>query len=187
LYDSEGGERLNYPVPNDAGLAALAILPTVEWLLGDPESAEEAIRAGQELVERLDQDFNRAYLHAWIAGTRLTQRRYRESVEHARTALEISNKNAFEEWYVTALLVGLLAEASLQASPDKLSQALETLTALAAKGVGLNASWYLWALAQGYNVAGATPVARQLIVQAFQSSSFSRPSWRPTAPRRSNC
>src|SRR5262249_49196272 len=35
LYAKEGGERLKYPVPNDAGLAAMAILPTVEWLLGD--------------------------------------------------------------------------------------------------------------------------------------------------------
>jgi hypothetical protein len=170
LYRREGGERLKYPVPNDAGVAAIAILPTVEWLLGDSEAAEEAIREGLDLVERLGQDFSRAYMHAWTAGTRFTQRRYRESAEHARIAVEISAKHGFEEWYVTGLLVGLLAEASLAPSPEKLAQALETCTGMAAKGAGLNASWYLWGLALGYRLAGLGPVAQQLVAQAFRSA-----------------
>ena len=33
LYDAELGERLAYPVPQDAGTAAMAIYPTVCWLL----------------------------------------------------------------------------------------------------------------------------------------------------------
>ena len=93
LYAREGGEQLKYPVPNDAGLAALAVLPTVEWLLGDSHAAEEAIKDGLDLVERLGQDFNRAYMQAWIAGTRFTQRRYCESLEHAQKAVEIAAKN----------------------------------------------------------------------------------------------
>lgn len=167
LYREEGGEKLTYPVPNDPAIAALAILPTVEWLMGDSHAAEDAIRDGLAHIERLERDFNKAYLHAWIAGIRSTQRRYAESVEHARIAVEISQRNGYREWYVTGLLIGLLATASLKESPEALAQAGETCAAMAREGVGLNASWYLWALARGHKFAGNIPVARHLLAEAF--------------------
>src|SRR5690606_26384414 len=167
------GHLLKYPVPNDAGLAALAILPTIEWLLGDSQAAEAAILRGLDLVDRLDQDFSRAYLHAWIAGTRFTQRRYEDSLEQAKIAVAIAGKNGFEEWYVVGDLISLLAEASLRPSPEKLSRALETCKAMAAKGVGLNGSWYLWGIALGYRLLGADQVAQQLVAAAFQRAEAS--------------
>ena len=62
LYRAEHGERLTYPVPQDAGTAAIALLPTVAWLLGDAQGAEQAVHDGLAHVERLDRDFDRALL-----------------------------------------------------------------------------------------------------------------------------
>ncbi len=173
LYRKEHGEKLTYPVPNDAAVAALAILPVIEWLRGDSRAAEDAIREGVAHVERLNRDFDKAYMHAWIAGIRFTQRRCEESAAHARIAVEISQRNGYREWYVTGLLIGLLAQASLQASPAALTQASETCMALAREGVGLNASWYLWGLARGHRVAGDDMLARHLVAEAFARAAAS--------------
>lgn len=167
LYIEEDGVNLSYPVPNDAATAALAILPTVEWLLGDSAAAEEAIQHALRHVDRPHRDFDQAYVHAWIAGVRFTQRRYAQSREAAQKALEIGQRNGFREWYVTGFLIDRLAQAAMQPSPLALKEATDTCMALAGEGVGLNASWYLWALARGYKVAGEEGVAAQLIEQAF--------------------
>jgi class 3 adenylate cyclase/tetratricopeptide (TPR) repeat protein len=167
LYQEAGGENLSYPVPNDPATAALAILPTVEWLLGDSAAAEAAIRQGLQHVDRPDHEFDKAYMHAWIAGVRLTQRRHAQSREAAQKAVEISQRHGFEEWFVTGFLIDRLAQAAMAPSPDALKEAYDTCMALATKGVGLNASWYLWGLARGFKVAGQDAHAAQLIDQAF--------------------
>ena len=110
-YNSHGGEALKYPVPNDAKTAALAILPTVEWLLGNPQAAEEAIVEGLAHVERSNRDFDKAYMHAWIAGVRMTQRRNSDARLHAKVAFDIASRNGFREWQVTGLIIGLLVQA----------------------------------------------------------------------------
>jgi class 3 adenylate cyclase len=173
LYRQEGGEHLRYPVPNDAATAALAILPTVEWLLGDSAAAEEAIAAGLRHVDRPHRDFDKAYMHAWIAGVRFTQRRYAQARAAALQAQEIAQQHGYREWYVNGYLVERLARAAMAPDAQALQEAFDTCMALAAEGVGLNASWYLWALARGYRVAGQDAVAAQLIGQAFQRAAAS--------------
>ena len=173
LYREQGGENLRYPVPNDAATAALAILPTVDWLMGDAAAAESAIEAGLRHVDRPNFDFDKAYMHAWIAGVRFTQRRYAQSRQSAQHALAIAQAHGFREWTVTAFLLDRLALAAMEPAPAALKEAFDTCMALAAEGVGLNASWYLWALARGYKVAGLDPVAGQLIEQAFQRAAAS--------------
>ena len=124
MYREEHGDRLTYPVPQDAATAALALMPTVAWLQGDAHAAEEAIRDGLAHVERLNRDFDRALLHAWIAGTRYTQRRYEEAEEHASKAMAISQAVALSEqpryrdWYAIGLLMSLLRRRRVVPSPS---------------------------------------------------------------------
>lgn len=167
LYQQEQGESLNYPVPNDAAIAALAILPTVHWLRGDAQAAEAAITQGLEHAARSQREFDKAFIYGWIAGVRLTQRRFGACREAAQMAMEIGQRNGFREWYVTGFLLDRLALAAEQPSPDALKEALDTCAALAAEGVGLNASWYLWAIAMGHRRVGVDTAAAQLIEQAF--------------------
>jgi class 3 adenylate cyclase len=173
-YHKHGGEALKYPVPNDAKTAALAILPTVEWLLGNSQAAEEAIEEGLAHVERSDRNFDKAYMHAWIAGVRMTQRRNTDARKHAKIAFDIGSRNGFREWQVTGLLIDLISRAIDDKDYEALKSATETCMALAAEGVGLNASWYLWGLARGYRAIGQMPVAQQLIEQAFQRAQASQ-------------
>lgn len=182
LYREARGEGLTYPVPQDAATAALALLPTVAWLRGDPRAAEEAIREGLAHVERLNRDFDRALLHSWIAGTRYTQRRYDEALEHAGRAVAISQAVAvaqqprYRDWWATGLLMGLLATAARDASPECVGQAAEMCKAFAHEGVGLNASYYLWGLAQGYARMGDRQTAQHMVAEAFRRAEASEES-----------
>ena len=179
LYREEHGERLTYPVPQDAATAALALLPTVAWLLGDAHTAENAIRDGVAHVDRLNRDFDRALLHAWIAGTRYTQRRYDEAEEHASKAVAISqpvgvsDQPRYRDWYATGLLMKLLSKAARSPEPECLAQAIETCMVFASEGVGLNASYYLWGLARGYATIGDRQTADAMLDEAFRRAEAS--------------
>jgi class 3 adenylate cyclase len=182
LYQEARGEGLTYPVPQDAKTAALALLPTVTWLLGDAPAAEKAIEDGEKHVQRLNRDFDRALWHAWIAGTRYTQRRYAEAEEHASRAMaisqaaEVSEQPRYREWYATGLLMSLLSRAALGPAPEAMMQAMETCMAFAQEGVGLNASYYLWALARGYARMGERETAQAMLAEGFRRAEASQES-----------
>ncbi|MDB5864277.1 MAG: adenylate cyclase [Betaproteobacteria bacterium] len=176
LYRQEHGERLVYPVPHDAAAAVLSLLPTVEWLLGDPEAAEEAIDDGLLHVERYGRAFDKAFLHAWTAGTRYTQRRYEDAKKHAQTAIAISHEHGFREWLATGVLMELISQAALQPSLEAVAQAVQTCKAFEAEKVALNASYYLWAVARGFAHAGDAQSASYVIGEAFRRAQDSHES-----------
>jgi hypothetical protein len=167
LYDAEHGEQFRYPVPHDARTAVLGILPTVAWLLGDPRGAERAIQQGIDHVERLGRDFDRAMLHSWIAGVRYTQRRYIDALRHAGLAYEISKRHNFEEWEAVSGMLALLSQCALAPAPAQLAQAIDIAELFKSRGVGLNASYYLWGIARGLVVAGDRPQALQVLESAL--------------------
>jgi len=173
LYHAEQGDRLTYPVPQDAGTAAIALLPTVAWLLGDSQDAEDAVRDGLAHVERLNRDFDKALLHTWIAGTRYTQRRYSEALQHAEIAVGISQQHGYREWYGTGALLALLAQTALNADPRAVAHATDARMAFAREGVGLNSSYYLWGLARGYAKTGDAQTARQMLAEGFRCAEAS--------------
>jgi hypothetical protein len=154
LYDTLGGETFRYPVPQDAKTAALALLPTVAWLLGDAAGAEEAIDRGLRHVEALARDFDRALLHAWTAGTRYTQRRYAEALGHGRVARDVGETHRFEEWEGVGRMMESLSESAVAPAPQALAQAVAVAEAFKAKGIGLNGPYFLWGIARGLITAG---------------------------------
>ena len=176
LYREHRGESLTYPVPQDAATAALALLPTVSWLLGDPMACEDAIREGLAHVERLDRDFDRALLHAWIAGVRYTQRRYADAATEAMKAVAISQQHGYREWLGTGMLLLLMAQCALQPSASAMEQATAVCLGFEREGVGLNASYYLWGLARGYAQLGELDKARFSLAKAFQCAQASAES-----------
>jgi hypothetical protein len=186
LYHQHRGETLTYPVPQDAGTAALALLPTVAWLLGDARGAEQAIDRGIAHVEQLNRDFDRALMHAWVAGARFTQRRYAKALEHAGTAMTIASRHNYGEWHAVGALMALLAQAALMPAaapaqdpapgrqdgtadrPDPLAQAATICAAFQQRNVGLNGSYYLWGMAQGHLRCG-NAAAAQAVLQAARA------------------
>ena len=139
-------------------------------------AAEDAIRDGLAHVERLDRDFDRALLHAWIAGTRYTQRRYDEAEAHADKAVAISQQHGYREWLGTGMLLLLMAQCALQPSASAMEQATAVCLGFEREGVGLNASYYLWGLARGYAQLGELDKARFSLAKAFQCAQASAES-----------
>lgn len=165
-YDALDGRRLRYPVPQDAGIAALALLPTVRWLRGQPVEAERAIADGLAHAERIDRPFDRAVLHSWIAGVRYTQRRHAQAREHAQIALGLSAEFGFATWLGVSALMEALARAAQSPDPAAVQQAGEMLERMSKTGSTLNAPYYLWAFAQGMARLGQLPTALGLLATA---------------------
>jgi hypothetical protein len=155
-------------VPQDAATAAIALLPTVEWLLGDPEAAERAVRDGLAHVEKLDQDFDRALLHAWISGARNTQRRWAESLEHAEIAVRLSEKHGYGEWFGIGSLLALIARSVLSGEPQTTALASAAYGAYTNAGAYVSASHYLHSIALGHVRAGDTAAARRALREALK-------------------
>jgi class 3 adenylate cyclase len=173
LYHAERGDRLAYPVPQDAGTAAIGLLTTVAWLQGDSHGAEDAVRDGFTHVESLNREFDKAFMQVWIAGTRYTQRRYAEALEHAEIAVQISQKHSYRELHGIGTLLALLAKSALNADPQAVAQAAAVCMAFAEEGVGLLSSYYLWGLARGYANCGDAQTARQMVAQGFTRAAAS--------------
>ena len=174
LYDAEGGHTFRYPVPQDAKTAALALLPTAAWLLGDWRGAERAIELGLNHVDRLGREFDKALLHAWIAGTRYTQRRYLEALQHAGIAYALGKEHRFQEWEGTGAMMALLSQSALQPAPEAVANAMAAGQQFQAKGVGLNASYFLWGIARGLLVAGNRDDARTMLTAALAAAAASQ-------------
>ena len=174
LYEAEHGDTFRYPVPQDAKTAALALLPTAAWLLGDVRGAEEAIDHGLQHVENLGRDFDKALLHAWIAGTRYTQRRYELALRHAATAYALGKEHNFQEWEGVGAMMSLLSQSALQPSPEAVAQAIAAGQMLKEKGIGLNASYFLWGIARGLLTAGNPADASAMLSVALQAAAASR-------------
>lgn len=174
LYRAEQGHRLTYPVPQDAATAAICLLPTVMWLLGDSEACEEAILNGLAHLDLLKRDFDAAIVHCWIAGTRITQRRYAEAVKHAEMASEMAQRNGYSEWHAHGLMLGFIAQGALGGEPQIIAQATATLEAFLRAGVGVNAPHYLWGIALGHIRAGDAETARKKIADALTHAEGTR-------------
>src|SRR5262249_28410791 len=147
---------------------------TAAWLLGDPVGAEEAIDRGLEHVSRLGREFDKALLHAWTAGTRYTQRRYAEALAHAGTAFALGKEHKFQEWEGVGAMMALLCQSALQPSPEAVSQAVAVAQEFKARGVGLNASYFLWGIARGLLTAGDAVGAATMLNVALETAAASQ-------------
>jgi class 3 adenylate cyclase len=176
LYRIEGGERFAYPVPQDAGTAAWALLPTVAWLMGDSHAAEAAVKEGQAHVVRLNRPYDSALLHAWLAGTRYTQRRYAEAISHAATGMEVSQRCGYQEWLGISAMMFSLAQGALQPAPDHVANVRTIFTGFQQMGVLLNASYFHWGLARALLNAGDIAGARNAVDEAFRHADASQES-----------
>ena len=174
LYHAERGETLRYPVPQDAKTAVLAIWPTVLWLLGDPQGTERAVARGLQHVERLGREFDKAWMHGWIAGVRYTQRRYADAVQHASIAFALGREHKFQEWEAVGGMLVLLAQSASQPAPDAVANAIATGQAFKAKGIGLNASYFLWGIARGLVTLGHRHDASNMLTAALDVAATSQ-------------
>lgn len=176
LYRSEGGERFTYPVPQDAGTAAWALLPTAAWLMGDAHAAEAAVREGLAHIARLNRPYDTALLHAWLAGTRYTQRRYADALGHAAASMEVSQLRGFREWLGYSAMMFSLAQGALQPAPDHVVNVRTIFTGFQQMGVLLNASYFHWGLARALLLAGDAAGARNALEEAFGHAATSQES-----------
>ena len=175
LYRDEQGHTLSYPVPQDPATAALALLPTVTWLLGDSQACEQAMTdgidacraAGARLRPGVPPRLDRRH-----ALSRSGAMPSRCSTPGPRVAL--GQRHGYREWDghrrpARASRAGRARAGTRSPSRPRPPPARPSPR----EGVGLNASWYLWALAGSYIKLGDAQTARGLLAEASRRAAAS--------------
>ena len=132
LYEANDGDNLVFPAPLNAAGSALSLYPTLLWMVGEPDAAERACCRIGELIPRLRSDFDRASLELWLAGFRITQKRWRDALDHMRTANEYAKH--FSHWTHIAAISMAVVEAHLSADVADVDRAIAALDAFMARG-----------------------------------------------------
>lgn len=166
LYRSEGGERFQYPSPQDAGTSALALLGTVAWLQGDVQAAETAAADALEHARRLARPIDDAYVRAWLSMLRNLQRRFDHARELADECITISQEHGFSTWWAAATMQRCIAVSSAASSPDAVGMLRYVLGEFKRAGAEANAPYFEWGIARGALCSGDTAVADEALARA---------------------
>jgi class 3 adenylate cyclase/tetratricopeptide (TPR) repeat protein len=168
LYQQNGGERLRYPSPQDAGTAAWSLLGIASWLSGDAAGAEAAVAGALSHSDRLGHKFDTAYVHVWIAMLRNMQRRFEEAEQHAQVCMELSKQHGFLTWLFAAMMHDCIAKASRAPSPHAVATLQYGLDQFIQSGAEANASFFLWGIARGLRQIGQVEEARTTAAKALR-------------------
>lgn len=167
LYRAERGERFIYPSAQDPATAALSLLPTTTWLLGDSGASETGLDALLAHVAALGRPFDEAYARVWIAGLRHLQRRTDEALAEASAAVAIAHQHGYHTWLATGMMMAAMARALGPAAGDALGQLRATHQLFMSSGARVSASFYLWGQARALRIAGDAAGAAEAIAQAM--------------------
>jgi len=167
IYRACDGERFEYPSPHNPLMGCLSILAVMAWIAGD---ACQAIRYDEELqqiLERRDRPFDKAYGYVYLAFLEHLRGRYDLSARHASISIDISRRFGYALWLATASIY--LASACSQ--QGKSAESVGTLKALIegakAGGAILGVEIFNTLLAEAYRGAGEPWLAIAAIEESF--------------------
>lgn len=146
LYDAQK-PRMHRAL-QDPGVACLAYMAPVLWLLG---YSEQALRRSQEavtLARELSHPFSLAYSLSIASLVCQFCRKPQECLEYAEAALDISTRYGMAYWLVTSRTLMALAKAELGYGKEGITQAKQALKAYVASGPLLMYPYWLLAIAE---------------------------------------
>lgn len=175
LYEQNDGGSLSYPMPYDAATAALGVLPTVRWMLGDPAGADAAFQRCVDLIERSPRDIDRALMQGWFAGFRVTQQRWSECEAHSEVGQRAGEE--FANWRDLAAITKAMSEAHRTRSPQDVRRAIAAMDAYEASGAASNIAHYCAGIARAGIAAGELALARTMVERGLERAAKSEETW----------
>lgn len=176
LYEQHGGHKLSYAVPQDPGTAALSIMTTTAWFLGDFAGADQAAQRLVQHLARLNRPFDTAFGEVWLAGSYQLHRRHTLALEHAQLGFATSQQHGLGTWLPAAWMQILIAQAAM-GSAEATTQLAQAHQQFMAAGAELSATFYAWAIARGKMAAGQNAEARSAVQDGLARAESGRETY----------
>jgi class 3 adenylate cyclase len=175
LYEKHDGGSLTYLMPYDAATAALGILPTVLWMLGDPAGADAAFQRSVRHIQGGGRDIDVALMQGWFAGFRITQQRWSECAAHSDVGRQIGEE--FSTWRELAAITHAMAVAHRTGSPQDARAAIAALDAYEAGGSAVSVAHYCAGIARACVKAGEPGLALATVERGLACSARCEETW----------
>ena len=153
LYNDSKADNLAFLTPENPAVAALSVLPLTLWLLGYPDEALKRKREALELATELAHPYNIVFVHVWSAAFHQWRRESEQAAEHARAAMEHSQKYGFYAWLATGSLHLSIALGAQQRTDEAVKMFAQALPAIEASGAICFTSYFYSGLADAYGAA----------------------------------
>ncbi len=167
IYRSRDGAHLKFPTPQDPAVAALSLLATVAWMLGQTKRAVEHAHDAIQTAEALNRPFDLAYAHCFAAKFETLRRDPLRAIEHAGRCIEISQQHGFGIWLAAGTLQLGVAKAALGQTEEAIGLLSATLPAWQAAGAETTVPFFMAGLAEGYRAAGKLDEALDTVTKAI--------------------
>lgn len=168
LYRDNGGEKLVWPAPQDACVAALSLLSHNLLLQGDLDGARAASEDSIRTANALGRPYERAFAYTYAAMFEQLQERWAECVQAAEVAIGIAQEHKIMIWLACAQNQWGVAKAMLGETDVGIATAEGWLAAYHAMGGEINAAFVYAGLAQAYAKVGNSALARERASKALE-------------------
>jgi tetratricopeptide (TPR) repeat protein len=157
----------------DPGVASLALLSVILWLLGFPEESLARLKQAFDLADRLGQPINHAVALAHAAQLRHLRREPEQAVIHAEKGIAIAQQIGNLTWQTACSMHLGIAKALVGDADAGIAEAKKNLELWRAGGAEVNRSYFLAGIAQGEMAAGRPEQALVLLTEALDHAAGS--------------
>jgi len=172
LYEFKWGELEFGITAQDPGVASLALLGVVSWLLGFPDASLKALDRAFVLADRLGQPINHAVICAHAAQLHQLRREPDRAAEYALKGMRISSENGYFSWEAACAMHLGIARATA-GDPAGIALAQEHLQRWRIGGAELNRPYFLAGIAAAELVAGKADAGLSHIAEALEHAARS--------------
>jgi predicted ATPase len=166
LYHRQNHQAYVRLCGQDEGVACLALLAYLLWLLGYPDQALQRAHEALALAEELAHPFTHAMALNYVTLVHLFRREEQEFQRQAEAFIKLSTDQDFSVWLANATFVrgyGLVRQGKMEG----IKQMQRGLSARLATGSEVHQSTMLVGLAEGYMKAGETEQGLRLLSEAL--------------------
>ena len=167
LYELRWGELKFTITAQDPGVASLALLGIVLWMLGSPNESLKRVRQAFAWADELGEPINHAIACAHAAQLHSLRREPERSVECAEKGFAVSKQNGYPIWESACAMHLGIAKAMLGDATYGIGSAKKYLEAWQAAGAGLNRPYFLAGIAQAEIVGGRRDEAVAHLTEAL--------------------
>jgi len=168
LYELRWGELKFTITAQDPGVASLALLGIVLWMLGNSNESLKRAKQAFAWADELGEPINHAIACAHAAQLHSLRREPERAVECAEKGFAISKQNGYPTWESACAMFLGIAKAMLGDATYGIGSAKKYLEAWQAAGAGLNRPYFLAGIAQAEIVGGRRDEALAHLTEALE-------------------
>ncbi len=168
LYDPSVHHAHRFVYGTDPAVIVRSVLAWDCWFLGDLGAARRQIAAALALAGELQHPFSLAYANSLAASVRQCLREPQAALEHAETAIAISEEHRYPYWIGWSTALRGWAVGALGRPDEGIATLTEGLAVYESTGALQVRPYLLTLLAETHGLAGATEAAMEALKGAYR-------------------